>query len=89
MEFNGSKCLVINITLARKHKILHNYTMRGEALTITSSTKYLGVTITSDFKWNTHIDLITDKATRVLNFIRRNLKKCPQKIKEKAYLTYV
>ena len=75
MEFNVSQCFIINITLARKHKIFHNYTMGGEALPITSSTIYLGITITSDLKWNTHIDLITAKATRVLNFIRRNLKK--------------
>jgi len=89
MEFNVAKCFILSITLAKKHKIVNNYTMGGETLTITSNTKYLGVTISSDLKWNTHIDIITAKATRVLNFIKRNLKRCPEKIKEKAYLTYV
>ena len=34
---------------------------------------------------------MTAKANRVLNFLKRNLKKCPKSIKEKAYTctTYV
>jgi len=52
MEFNVAKCFILSITLAKKHKIVNNYTMGGETLTITSNTKYLGVTISSDLKWN-------------------------------------
>jgi hypothetical protein len=89
MEFNISKCFIMHISLARKNKILNKYTMDGKDLTVTSSTKYLGVTIASDLKWNIHIDNITAKATKVLNFIKRNLKHCPNKIKGKAFLNYV
>ena len=89
MEFNVSKCFILHISLARKHKFVNIYTIDDETLTTTSSTKYLGVTISSDLKWNIHIDTITSKANRVLNFIRRNLKRCPQQLKDKAYLTYV
>ena len=46
---------------------------------------YLGVTITNDLKWNTHINNICTKANRTLGFLRRNLFSCPQDVKEAAY----
>ena len=45
----------------------------------------LGVTITNDLKWNTHINNICTKANRTLGFLRRNLFSCPQDVKEAAY----
>ena len=47
------------------------------------SIKYLGVTITNDLKWNTHITNVCTKAKRTL--VRRNLFSCPQDVKETAY----
>ena len=47
--------------------------------------KYLGVTITNDLKWNTHISNICTKANRTLGFLRRTLFSCPQNVKEAAY----
>ena len=47
--------------------------------------KYLGVTITNDLKWNTHITNICTKANITLRFLRRNLFSCPQDVKEAAY----
>ena len=47
--------------------------------------KYLGVPITNDLKWNTHIYNICTKANRTLGFLRRNLFSCPQDVKEAAY----
>ena len=46
------------------------------------SIKYLGVTITNDLKWNTHISNVCTKALR---FLRRNLYSCPPDVKEAAY----
>ena len=37
------------------------------------SAKYLGLTITKDLKWNTHIDNITSKANKSLGFVKRNV----------------
>ena len=53
------------------------------------SVKYIGVTITSDLKWNTHIINSCTKANRTLGFLRRNLYSCPQDVKEAAYKTMV
>ena len=50
---------------------------------------YLGVTLTSSMSFSPHIQKITAKATRVLNFIKRNLYNCSKEIKPKAYLTLV
>ena len=39
--------------------------------------KYLGVKITNDLKWNTHISNIATTANRTLGFLRRTLFSCP------------
>jgi hypothetical protein len=40
------------------------------------SSKYLGVTISKDLRWDDHINTITAKANRTLGFLRRNMKGC-------------
>ena len=49
------------------------------------SIKYLGVTITKDLKWNTHISNVCTRANRTLGFVRRNLFSCPQDVREAPY----
>ena len=49
------------------------------------SIKYLGVTITSDLRWNTHVSNVCTKANSTLGFLRRNLYSCPHEVKESAY----
>ena len=63
--------------------------MKSQTLQETSATVYLGLTLTSNLTWSNHISGMTTKANRVLNFLKRNLKKCPPSLKEKAYTTYV
>ena len=40
-------------------------------------------------KYNLHIDNITSKASRVLGFVKRNLRHCPKVVKERAYQSLV
>ena len=47
------------------------------------------MTITSDLKWNRHIDSAATKPNKVLGFLRRNLKVKSSSLKEKAYKTLV
>ena len=47
--------------------------------------KYLGVTITFNLRWNTHISNVYTKANITLGFLRRTLVSCPQDVKEAAY----
>ena len=85
MAFNISKCNVLSVTNATKHKIEANYEMDGKPLNNINSTLYLGVTISRKLQWKEHIDVTCSAATRMLGFLRRNLSRCPQNIKEKAY----
>ena len=73
--------------LTRKHlnKIQASYTLEGAVLENVDNIKYLGVTITSDLKWNMHISNICTKANRTLGFLRRTLFSCPQNVKEAIY----
>ena len=85
MAFNISKCNVLSVTNATKNKIDATYEMDGKPLNNINSTLYLGVTISRKLQWKEHIDVTCSAATRMLGFLRRNLSRCPQNIKEKAY----
>ena len=67
------------------NKIQASYTLKGTVLENVDNIKYLGVTITNDLKWNTHISNICTKANRTLGFLRRTLFSCPRNVKEAAY----
>ena len=60
-------------------------TLEGTDLENVERIKYLGVTITSDLRWNTHVNNVCTKANRTLWFLRRNLYSCPQEVNEAAY----
>jgi hypothetical protein len=51
--------------------------------------KYLGVTITSNLKWESHVTNISQKANKNIGFLKRNLNISNGKIKEKAYISLV
>ena len=50
--------------------------------------KYLGVTLSNDLEWSKHIATMTNKANSKLSFLRRNLKGCPEKLKQTALLFF-
>ena len=69
---------MMQLTNKRINKIEASYTLEGTVLENVDSIKYLGLTITNDLKWNTHITNICTKANK-------NLFSCPQDVKEAAY----
>ena len=72
MRFQPVKCNMVQLT--KKHnKIDASYTLESTVLENVEIIKYLGVTITSDLKWNSHIRNVCSKANRTLGFLRRNL----------------
>ena len=63
--------------------------LHGQVLEAVSSARYLGVDISSNLKWSTHVDRITANANRSLGFIRRNVKTKSPQIREMAYQSLV
>ena len=68
------------------HKIPTTWTYIGER---EKTIKYLGVTISQDLRWNSHIDNVTTKANKSLGFIRRNMRGCKPSVKDVAYKAIV
>ena len=69
--------------------ILTNYFINDYKLENVKEHTYLGLTIDQSMSFIPHINNITCKATKVLNFIKRNLYKCSQYTKSNAYLSLV
>ena len=88
MRFNAAKCNVMRVSRKRT-PLSYFYMLSGEILKEVKDAKYLGVTISDDLDWTKHIQIITSKANGKLAFLRRNLKGCPEKLKEIAYFSLV
>ena len=63
--------------------------MEHTSLESVQHTKYLGVMISDDLRWNHHVADITGCANKLLKLLRRNLSICDRKVKEAAYLGLV
>ena len=79
MRFQLVKCNMMQLTRKQIKKIHASYTLEGTDLENVESIKYLGVIITSDLRWNTHVSNVYTKANRTLGFLRRNLYSCPRR----------
>ncbi|MEW8546483.1 MAG: reverse transcriptase family protein, partial [Candidatus Thiodiazotropha sp.] len=88
MEFNPSKCQVVQVTGSRK-PLNAIYKLHGQILETVTCAKYLGVDISSDLSWGSHIDRVTNSANRTLGFIKRNIKTKMPRVREMAYNTLV
>ena len=88
MEFNPEKCELLRIT-RKIMAIERQYILHGKVLKEVKNSKYLGVHLSSDLKWNCHIDKITSRANCALGFVKRNLRVKSRTLKERAYLSLV
>ena len=87
MEFNVGKCFTMRVGGRQRGRSKMDppmYSLHGQVLCITDNTKYLGLTITSDLKWNRHIQKVTSKANSVLGLLRRNLRIASKAVKTQA-----
>ena len=73
MKLQPVKCNMMQLTRKRIKTIYASYTLGGNNFENVENIKYLGVTITSDLRWNTHVRNVCTEANRTLGFLRRNL----------------
>ena len=88
MEFHPSKCNTLHITWSRS-PILRDYMLYNTTLEAVDSAKYLGVTLTTDLRFNRHIDNIRKNASGTVQFLKRNLRISSSEVKTQAYQIYV
>ena len=69
MLFNASKCYILSIN----SKSSFYYQLNNTILKHVDNNPYLGLLISKDLKWATHIEKICKKASSTLGFIQRNL----------------
>jgi len=88
MKFNETKCYIMSIH-RRKTPSHFSYSLNDHPLENVHENPYLGIQISDNLKWSSHIDKIHNRASSVLGVIRRNLKNCPKVFKEQAYISLV
>ena len=88
MQLNLNKCAILRCTRSSS-PILFDYIIDGKVISSTDQHTYLGITLHKTMQWSHHIDIVCNKASKALNFIRRNLSKCSTEVKSTAYLTLV
>jgi hypothetical protein len=85
MRFNAQKCYL----LPTKPKSHFFYSLGGTILQQVEQNPYLGIQISADLKWSTHIAGACKRAGSTLGFLRRNLRNCPAECRRLAYIALV
>lgn len=88
MEINYSKSTYTHIT-KKKCALSFPYAIGDKRLINTRQFKYLGVTITHNLEWSTHIDDVCSKAYGRLCFLRKKLEDATRDVRLTAYKTFV
>lgn len=101
MSFNPSKCNVVRISPRKtttkqgkqrkktKPLLEYNYKLHDHILEASSSSKYLGVTISNDLTWTQHIQATANRANRAVGFLRRNFRECTPAVKAATVKTMI
>ena len=87
MPFNLNKYKHLIIT--NKFSPVYNNKLDDHTIQRVQTAKYLGLTISHNLSWSTHISGIIGRATLALAFFQRNFGQCSRDVKIKCYLTYI
>ena len=88
MRFNAKKCHIMTLGRGRS-TLMHFYSLCGEILSSVDEAKYLGINISHDLSWSPHVQSLCSRGNSTLGFLRRNLRRCPAKLKEQSYIALV
>ena len=87
MSFNPDKTEIMLFSSTEIPEL--NFTFNGRTISITNSHIHLGVTFSSDAKWNIHKENILSSIYKHLNVLRKLKYKLSRKNLEKLYLVYI
>ena len=85
MRFNAKKCYVMSMNC----KSSRFYQLDNHILQQVKENPYLGVLLSDNLQFDTHISNICKKAASTLGFLKRNLKHSPLQCRKTAYLALV
>ena len=88
MRFNAKKCHLLKIT-RQQEPLQTRYSIDDSQLEEVQHHPYLGVELSSDLIWKSHITIISARANRILNLLRRHLYGCSQEVKSRPFTTLV
>jgi len=88
MRFNETKCYLMSMHRQRVPSTF-NYSLNNHFLKKVEDNPYLGVQISENLKWSTHVNKVCNRASSILGFIRRNLRHSNKNFKEQAYISLV
>lgn len=88
MELNIKKTAFLCVT-RKKQRSEYVYSINNIPLTRVHEHKYLGLIISHDLRWESHINSIVSSALKRLFFLRRRLREAPPETKLLAYNTFI
>jgi len=87
MQFNPGKCNILSISRSTPpHRF---YSLCGTVLQNVDEARYLRISLSKDLQWGNHIQSIAAKSSSTVGLSKRNLSKCPQKLREQAYISLI
>ena len=90
LELNPRKCCHLRLALVgTKAQLDYNYHINQERIERVVSSKYLGVTVSENFRWHAHISAVRAKASSVIGLLRRNFSKADTETKLLLYKSLV
>ena len=90
MVINIDKCQVMHFSTVKKPMVLPDIKIKGNSIPMTDKTKLLGVTISNDFSWQTHIEDMIYKSSRALYMLHVMKRyRPPQEQMIKIYTSYI
>lgn len=88
MCLNYDKTVFMSVTRKRR-PLPFSYCANNCSIMQVNEYKYLGVSLTSDLRWNKHINAVSSRALNKLYFLRRNLKFATPDTKPLTYNTLI
>ena len=88
MLFNPTNCYKMSVYRSRT-PVVKDYTLYNQALVAVQQHHNLGVLLSSDLRWNSHVGKNVKKGNSTLAFVKRNLYACSEETKQAAYVSLV